>query len=129
MPLRLSETVVKRLNWLLLIAWMGGIFYFSHQSDLSVPGADVYLIRKAGHVSEFLVLFVLWIRTLRATVAWNARRVVRLALLLTSAYAISDEIHQTFIAGRSGNVVDVLIDTFMPSVVWLFNEKATFSGA
>ena len=26
-------------------------------------------------------------------------------------YACSDEIHQTFVAGRSGEVLDVLIDT------------------
>ena len=26
-------------------------------------------------------------------------------------YACSDEVHQTFVAGRSGEVLDVLIDT------------------
>ena len=128
MPWCFSERAVQWLNWLLLIAWMGGIFYFSHQPDLSVPGADIYLIRKAGHISEFLVLFALWIRALRATFAWRVRDVVRLALLVTITYAISDEIHQTFIAGRSGTIVDVLIDTFMPSVVWLFNEKSALNA-
>jgi VanZ family protein len=32
-------------------------------------------------------------------------------LLITVAYAISDEWHQSFVEGRHGSPVDVLIDT------------------
>jgi VanZ family protein len=38
-------------------------------------------------------------------------RLFLLALLICILYAISDEIHQMFIPGRSGQVSDVLIDS------------------
>jgi VanZ family protein len=56
------------------------------------------------------------------------RPVARLALLLTIAYAISDEAHQTFIAGRHGALVDVLIDSAAPSLLWLYYEKSAQHG-
>ena len=38
-------------------------------------------------------------------------KLVLLSLLICFLYACSDEIHQLFIVGRSGNAYDVLIDT------------------
>jgi len=40
-----------------------------------------------------------------------ASRNVWLALLLASAYGVSDEIHQAFVPGRSADVLDWLADT------------------
>jgi VanZ family protein len=39
-----------------------------------------------------------------------AQRRLLLALAVTSAYAASDEIHQSFVAGRHGTPLDWLID-------------------
>ena len=38
-------------------------------------------------------------------------RLSPVAFALTSAYAASDELHQTFVGGRHGTPVDWLIDT------------------
>lgn len=69
-----------------------------------------FFIRKAGHVAEFalLMLFV----TL-ALLSWRKAFYPMLGLgaLISVGYAASDEWHQTFVPGRSGHVVDVLVDS------------------
>ena len=39
------------------------------------------------------------------------KRSIFISIIVVLLYACSDEIHQTFVAGRSGEVLDVLIDT------------------
>ena len=34
-----------------------------------------------------------------------------MSLVFSVVYASSDEFHQTFVAGRDGNIIDVLIDS------------------
>ena len=70
-----------------------------------------FFIRKAGHVSEFAVLTLLWI------LALLSKQVQVIMALLTSfmisvLYAVTDEWHQTFIDGRTGHAIDVVVDTF-----------------
>ncbi|HRY46643.1 MAG TPA: VanZ family protein [Candidatus Paceibacterota bacterium] len=73
-----------------------------------------FLIRKAGHVTEYAILALLIWRTLvhvqanerhprpglRAFQAW----------LISTGYAATDEIHQSFHRSRGGSPWDVLID-------------------
>ena len=40
------------------------------------------------------------------------RRILLLSIFLAFLYACSDEVHQLFVAGRSGQASDVLLDTF-----------------
>lgn len=64
-------------------------------------------IRKLGHVTEFAILAVLWYRGL----IWGrqARRpgAALTAFALTLAFAGLDEVHQAFVATRTGSVTDV----------------------
>jgi VanZ family protein len=102
--------LVSRLDpWLPPIALMGLIFFLSAQPDLSSGlGALDLIARKIVHAAEFALLaFLLW-RAFRTTMSRAAA--LALSFLLTVAYAASDEYHQTFVAGRDGNPVDVLID-------------------
>ena len=53
---------------------------------------------------------------------------VKWTLLIGIAYAIFDEVHQLFIPGRSGNVVDMMIDTFgvvmgLFCVIWIYKAR------
>ncbi|MEP7200210.1 MAG: VanZ family protein [Chloroflexota bacterium] len=105
------------VDWLLLVGWMGVIFYWSNQVSPNVPGVEIGLIRKLMHVTEFVLLFALWWRALHLTWPQHAPTMLRLALAATILYAASDELHQHFV-GRDGNVVDVLIDSAMPSLIW-----------
>jgi VanZ family protein len=97
---------------------MSVIFYYSSQLHPDVPGIDYSPVRKAMHVSEYLLLFVLWWRVLYHRWVDNPSGSLRWALIATIAYAASDELHQHWV-GRDGNAGDVLIDSALPSLIWL----------
>ena len=65
-------------------------------------------MRKAFHFSEYALLAALWWRALRTRLEPRAALVA--AFAIAAAYAVTDEIHQTFVDGRVGTPVDVLID-------------------
>ena len=81
---------------------MGVIFALSAQPDLNsgLGGWDTVL-RKLAHMAEFGLLWWLWLRALGRPAP---------AAAITLAYAASDEWHQSFVEGRVGSPVDVLID-------------------
>lgn len=70
-----------------------------------------FMVRKAAH---FTIFTILGIFSFLSIVSYNNFK-MRIKMLLSIAfclfYAISDEIHQLFVAGRSGEVRDVLLDT------------------
>jgi hypothetical protein len=94
---------------------MGAIFYVSAQPTLpSVPGRWDLLLKKAMHVLAYGLLTWLYLRALlgheptegRSRTTWLRAASAVMALL----YALSDEYHQTFVPGRHGSLVDVVID-------------------
>ena len=97
-------------GWLPAIAWAGLIFAFSAQPNLRfVPDAGMdFLVRKAGHMAVFGILALLTWRALATTTAW--RRPWACAVVLALLYAVTDELHQGFVAGRHPSPVDVGID-------------------
>ena len=62
-------------------------------------------VKKLGHVLAYATLALL---AFRAALDWQ--RPFLTTFLITFFYAISDEFHQTFIPGRNGTPVDVIID-------------------
>ena len=87
------------------LAVMALIFALSATPDLSSGlGAWDMLLRKLAHITIFGVL---WLTLARAT--WWRRPI--LASVIAILYAISDEVHQSFVDGRHGSPVDVAIDT------------------
>ncbi|WP_281252956.1 VanZ family protein [Oceanobacillus senegalensis] len=127
--------------WAAVVLWMAVIFTFSHESGTAsserstgvtvlietaintVIPADAgmdrenfqYFIRKTAHFSVYFVLSILVVNALRASNVVRSRA-WWLTLLISILYAASDEFHQLFIPGRSGQVTDVLIDTVGASV-------------
>ena len=88
--------------WLPVVAWAALIFALSSVPDLGtgLGGWDTVL-RKLAHAGEYAVLGALLLRaTGRAGVAFA----------LGILYAMSDELHQSFVPGRLGSPVDVAID-------------------
>lgn len=69
-----------------------------------------HLIRKTAH---FSIYFLLGLFSCLAfgTYALSPKKRFGFALLLSFAYACSDEWHQSFVAGRGPSFTDVLIDT------------------
>lgn len=123
----------KHCYAILCIFWMLVIFWFSAQvaddsqemSDFFVRLLDAlfsldimkneiiqdmtsFLVRKAAHMSEYAILAILLGLTIRA---YKKEPWLLLALTATAAYAATDEFHQLFVPGRSGQLKDVLIDT------------------
>ena len=121
----------KTAAWALCAVWMAVIFFMSAMpgevsgeqsgtitdlllSALGVPQEAVppalleLLLRKGAHMAEYAVLFLLLLRALRLS---GARRPGLSALLMSAAYATTDEFHQMFSEGRGPSPIDVLIDT------------------
>lgn len=116
------------LSWLSVFLWMGLIFYMSARpgddsvqmssSFLSLfeaffPFMDEdalhYMVRKFAHLAEYMILVILLVNALRQHISQKMVK-YRLAGLLSLAYAVSDEVHQSFVPGRNGSILDVLID-------------------
>lgn len=88
------------------LAVMTLIFALSATPDLnSGLGAWDTLLRKLAHIAIFGVLWL----TLARAAYW--RRPL-LATAIAILYAISDELHQSFVEGRHGTPLDVAIDAF-----------------
>lgn len=123
------------LSWMLVFLWMGTIFYLSaqpaHQSAGLSNGITAkiigvveeiapklainqdtfnHLIRKNAHFFAYLLLGILTLHAMRRSGVRGWKGAI-LALGICVLYAISDEVHQLFVPGRSGEVRDVLIDS------------------
>ena len=65
-----------------------------------------YTVRKMAHFTEYAFMGLLWYVFLR-----KKKLNILLSVGATGLYAVSDELHQRFVAGRSGQISDVLLDT------------------
>lgn len=68
------------------------------------------LIRKGAHFSIYMVVGIL-IMTFMSTYEMRLIKKFLISLGVGGIYAISDEVHQSFIPGRSPSPIDVGIDT------------------
>lgn len=116
----------KIISIVLVIVWMIFIFTMSSfdanesssQSNfivdlivniLNIDNVDVisYIVRKLAHFTEYLILGILVCNMLRCY-----DKKYYLAIIICVLYAISDEVHQAFVPGRSPQIYDMLIDSF-----------------
>jgi VanZ family protein len=100
----LARVTAARLNlWLPVVLWAGVIFALSSIPSLGTGlGTWDLVLRKVAHMAEYAVLGGLLQRAVGRE---------PLAILLGSAYAVTDELHQSFVTGRQGAPLDWLIDT------------------
>ena len=73
--------------------------------------AASFIIRKLAHFTIYLVLGIFASLTVISYRKFDILNRAAAAWLICVFYSISDEIHQTFIDGRSGELRDVLIDS------------------
>jgi hypothetical protein len=88
------------------------IFYLSDQPNL-VPTHGFFqtFVRKTFHVAEYTVLAFTWWRAIHGLArGWSKWAELGCAISLTLLFSISDEFHQSFVAGRHGTPRDVAID-------------------
>jgi len=124
----------KKICILLTILWMGVIFYMSNQpatissihsgntisiiSKLPLIGNVMdyltsinigeFIVRKSAHIFSFCTLSILLFMSIYEN---NINKSAIISFLYTFLYACSDEFHQLFIPGRSGEFRDVMIDS------------------
>jgi VanZ family protein len=124
----------KKIPLVLTILWMFFIFYLSHQPatvsqyqsggfiDMlsSIPligsvitnmieiGIAEFIIRKSAHMFLYFVLAIIVYITINKNLDIKAYII---SLVLTGLYACTDEFHQLFIEGRSGEIRDVMVDS------------------
>ena len=102
-------TAYARLIPMLLC--MGIIFFFSHQPGDSIdlplfPGAD-----KLSHMIAYGVLSATVIFSFSAEVKRERRLLVlTAAVLVPLLFGLSDEYHQSYVAGRNSEVLDLVAD-------------------
>src|SRR3989338_8257815 len=103
-------------HWFFVILWAGLIFILSSVPRLESGLEQDFLLRKLAHIFEYFVLtWFLYSAFSSHYLEVNKkhpphRQALLFVLLLAVFYAVSDELHQTFVFGRSGNLRDVAID-------------------
>ena len=96
--------------WLPAIVIAAIIFTLSAQPNLRVTeGLTDLVLRKLAHLAVFGLLAAGGVRGLTFHGLAGRAALVGAAAIAT-AYAVSDEFHQTFVTGRSGSPIDVAID-------------------
>jgi VanZ family protein len=116
--------LLRRLDpWGPPLLLMVVIFVLSAQPSLnSGLGLADEIGRKVVHFAEYALLAYLWWRALRTKLSADAALLA--AFAIASAYAATDEFHQTFVSGRHGTPVDWLIDTAGAATAMLAVAKA-----
>lgn len=93
-------------------AWcMATIWWLSDRERLpKPPGFSMEIWSVLGHIGMYglLGLSVWWALGMNARL-WDRER-AWWAIGITTAYGVLDEFHQSFVAGRDANVLDVLAD-------------------
>lgn len=91
---------------------MGGEqYFFGTPSEQAERYAQLtFLVRKGAHMAEYAVLAALALYWL-SSFELPYRRRCAFAALISVCYAATDEFHQLFVEGRSGQASDVLIDS------------------
>lgn len=119
-------------HWWPAITWAGVIFFFStdyfaapHTERFLTPfltwllpdvtpqqTAFVHLLlRKFGHLGEYFIFAVLLMYAFKGHQdQFPNRRYALWTMTITLVYAVSDEYHQSFVASRSADVNDIMID-------------------
>jgi len=117
------------IKYILVAVWMLVIFHMSSEvaSDSSARSDEIvrtiqsigvnastdlltFLVRKAAHISAYFVLGILLFNLLKEY-GLGVKKMVFISIGIAMLYACTDEVHQVFVSGRSGEVRDVLIDT------------------
>ncbi len=115
----------KNINLILVIIWMILIFIMSsfNGNDSSMQSnfivniiSNIFnikniellslIVRKLAHFSEYFILGILLCRYIN-----DINKLSSLTLLIGTIYALSDEVHQIYVPGRSFAIRDILIDT------------------
>lgn len=97
------------LDWAIVAGYSGVIFYFSNQESVPLPGIPG--IDKVAHLAEYGA-YAFCVARAAFPLVRSRSRAGRWAVVVAwcLVYAVSDEIHQAFVPGRSSDTFDVVAD-------------------
>lgn len=141
---------------IMTLTWMSLIFYFSSQpgsissvqsdgvKDLILKGFSsssevfnyinnsgfiMFVIRKSAHMFLYFVLSIL-VYLLSKSMTNEFTISVKISMFVSIIYAATDEIHQLYVVGRSGQLKDVWIDSIgvfvgiiFISIIYIYKTK------
>ena len=81
----------------------------SEAEQVEFAASIILLIRKLAHFSEYALLSILLLIGMFVNEIKKSK-IYYYALGITLFYAITDEIHQLFVPGRVGSIIDIGID-------------------
>ncbi|WP_404454341.1 VanZ family protein [Virgibacillus necropolis] len=105
------------LDFSFLIPIVEGISFSYHHSQVSVAALGIngfieFFVRKGAHVSVYLILMCLFYLACKQTLRISFKARLAISFILTSLYAVTDEIHQGFTQNRTPYAGDVGLDVF-----------------
>jgi VanZ family protein len=98
-------------SWMPVFLWMGIIYLLSATPNLGINYKWGFFLRKLAHIIEYFILVILLWRALKITFSWDKIKTYLWSGTLSLFFAVSDELHQHYVATRCPSVTDVLIDT------------------
>lgn len=129
----LSHLWLRRLSLLLALLWMGLLFYLSHQPSLHTP--ELFPNQdKLIHAVVYGALGVMLLGTQPLRAGHYTWQQIGASVLIASLYGASDELHQSFIPGRSPEVADWIADTLgalaaVLAVAWVLKNRRSLRPA
>ena len=115
---KLSDGVIEKT--------IGNIYRLTHKNVEEEKLSEIkikytHITRKAAHFTIYMILGLL-VGLLLKEYNIETKKAILYGILICMCYAISDEIHQIFVSGRSGEIKDVLIDTCGSTIGLLFTR-------
>lgn len=140
-------TIRKIIKIIIILLWFGVIFYFSQQNSkesldisnsflvkfvemakghkltnnekLGLTKKFTLYIRKFAHFFLYAILAIFVFLLLREFITIDYQLIL-FTILICFIYAITDELHQYFIPGRTSRAFDVLVDTSGATISTMF---------
>lgn len=132
-----KKNQIKIIKIIFIIIWMTIIFIFSSQQGTesgntsriftvklikSISGINLeiddpfvekiqFVIRKMAHFTVYSIGGFLIMNYTYTTKGNNIKKKIFYSIIFGASYAVTDEIHQFFVPGRSAKILDVGIDT------------------
>lgn len=110
-------------RWLPVFLWAALIFFLSSIAQVKASEFLVldFIFKKTAHLTEYAILYLLIFRATKKNLIFS--------LILTLAYALSDEIHQSFVPGRTAAWYDFGLDLSGASIaayiLWKIQSRLT----
>ena len=117
--------------WFRVVLWCTIIFCLSAIPNYrgmdpnfeTLWGILEFSARKSAHLCEYAVLFIFIYRAMEKTWENRSQGQFLFSFCISILYALSDEIHQTFVFGRNGSSMDIFIDAVGSLIGYFFLIK------